>query len=414
MGGYGKLGLYGGTFDPVHSGHVTAALRFYDELGLDRLIIMPALIPPHKASDAESPEDRLEMLRLAFSDCGRNIIVSDYEISRGGTSYTYLTLEHLAPQCDSLFLLCGTDMFLTLDNWVKPEIIFKLCTPVIVRRESHSPEDEIKAAERLYREKYGVECLSITGEPLEVSSTEIREKLINDGCVANLLPEKVDSYIKTKGLYRVTDRLKRGADIIRYELGKYCDEKRVPHVLGVEKEMRKLSSIYEIGEYDTELGGIAALLHDITKKQSVEWHVNFLVKHGIAPDADTVASPKTLHQLTGSILAGELYPSYAPEKVCKAISVHTTGSPDMTLFDKLLFLADFIEETRTFDSCVKLRRYFYSRLQKDGKDAALDKTMLKAYRIMLKELKEENKPIHPKTLAAYNAALKGKRNVRRN
>ncbi|MBQ7603484.1 MAG: nicotinate (nicotinamide) nucleotide adenylyltransferase [Clostridia bacterium] len=407
---YKKLGIYGGTFNPVHCGHVSAAMRFYDEIGLDCLIIMPALIPPHKSSEAESPTDRLEMLRLAFADCGRNVVISDYEISRGGTSYTYLTLEHFAGLSDSIYLLCGTDMFLTLDSWREPDTIFRLCTPVIVRRENDSPEDEIAEAAGKYRKKYGVNCLSVSGEPLEISSTGIRKMLEEDDLTPGLLPEKVFDFIRFKGLYGVTGKLKHGSEVIRSELSLRHDEKRIPHILGVEKEMRRLASIYCLGEYDTELGAIAALLHDVTKKETVGWHVDFLLAHGIEPDLDTLSSPKTLHQLTGSILAGELYPTYVKEPVRRAISVHTTGSDDMTLLDKLLFIADFTEETRTFDSCVALRSYFEKQLRTGDKYTALDKTMLRAYRIIIKELREDNKPIHKKTLAAYRAALKGRKN----
>ncbi len=407
---YGRLGIYGGTFDPVHAGHIRAAERFYDELGLDTLLIMPALIPPHKDSDAESAESRIEMLKIAFEDGTRDIRVSDYEISRGGTSYTYLTLEHFAPLCEMLYLLCGTDMFLTLESWRRPDVIFRLCTPVLVRRENEAPETDISHAMTEYHEKYGRECLSLGGKAFEVSSTSVRRSLLESGDAPGLIPEKIGEYIRAKGLYHVTDRLVSGCDLIRSEAGLHHDEKRLGHVFGVEREIRRLSGIYDIGAYDTELCAIAALLHDVTKKESVAWHTEYLRSHGTEPDEDTVLSPKTFHQLTGSIMAKELYPRLVNSKVARAISLHTTGSPDMTLFDKLLFLADFIEDTRTFGSCVELREFFEKTLSSTDRETALDRTMLRAYCIMLSELIDEKKHIHRKTVAAYNAALKGEQN----
>jgi nicotinate-nucleotide adenylyltransferase len=112
-----KLGIYGGTFNPIHNGHIKAAEAFYDTVGLDELLIMPTFVSPHKEMmKGDDPSYRLEMTSLAFDGNVRNITVSDYEISKGGKSYTYLTLEHFSSSDTELFFLMGTDMFLCLDK----------------------------------------------------------------------------------------------------------------------------------------------------------------------------------------------------------------------------------------------------------------------------------------------------------
>ena len=130
-----EKGIYGGTFAPVHNGHVAAARAFYDALGLDELLVIPAFLPPHKETEkGDDPAARLAMTRLAFEGDPRRITVSGYEIEQQGTSYTYKTLEHFTAPDTRLTFLCGTDMFLTFDTWKHPEIIFALARIAHVRR----------------------------------------------------------------------------------------------------------------------------------------------------------------------------------------------------------------------------------------------------------------------------------------
>ena len=120
-----KLGLYGGTFAPPHYGHIHAVKTFLEEVSLDRVLIMPTYQPPHKAKAAgDTPEVRLEMCRAAFGDIP-GAEVSDYEIRKADVSYTVQTLEHLAAPDREIYLLCGTDMFLTLDRWYRAAEIFR-------------------------------------------------------------------------------------------------------------------------------------------------------------------------------------------------------------------------------------------------------------------------------------------------
>lgn len=198
-----KIGIYGGTFSPPHIGHTAAARAFLNGMSLDRLLIIPALVPPHKQiSYPDDPAARLDMCRLAFGSLERTE-VSDLEITRGGKSYTSDTLEELASDGRELFLLCGTDMILTLDEWHMPELIFRLATPVCIRRENDkNTEKALNDAIAHYRQKYGVTVPIINSLPVAVSSSEIRERLHNGESVSGLVPPDVEEYIRERRMYR--------------------------------------------------------------------------------------------------------------------------------------------------------------------------------------------------------------------
>ena len=198
-----KLGIYGGTFSPPHLGHVSAAKSFAQGIGLDKLLIMPNFLPPHKLEDGfATVEDRLAMCRLAFCDVP-NTEVSDFEIKKGGKSYTYLTLEAFSSEETDLYFLCGTDMFLTLDAWKNSEIIFKLATICYVRRENDEKNDALleKKAEE-YRKSYSARIIPLSHNAVELSSTELRENIKSDGFVEHALSDEVSEYIRERGLYR--------------------------------------------------------------------------------------------------------------------------------------------------------------------------------------------------------------------
>ena len=197
-----RIGIYGGTFSPPHNGHLQAARAFMEQMWLDFLYVIPAAIPPHKQMQtAVSVEDRLEMCRLAFSQID-GVYVSDIEAKRGGRSYTVDTLRELWGEDRRLFLLCGTDMMLTLDQWREPEEIFKLCYPVYIRREDDRSLDQ-KIIQKIadYQEKYGKVVRRIVTDPIELSSEQIRTYLREEKDISTLVPASVEKYIRDKHLY---------------------------------------------------------------------------------------------------------------------------------------------------------------------------------------------------------------------
>ncbi|MBQ7380466.1 MAG: nicotinate (nicotinamide) nucleotide adenylyltransferase [Clostridia bacterium] len=198
-----RVGIYGGTFAPIHNGHVNAAKLFMEQMRLDYLFIIPTAIPPHKQIDAsDDPKHRLNMCALAFGDMD-GVVVSDMELKRGGKSYTVDTLRELSAPGRRLLLLCGTDMVLSFDTWYEYKEILKLCYPVYIRRESDKLLDSMIVNKLTkYYEESGKMFRKIVGEPLTLSSSEIREKVKRGEDISALVPKAVDEYIRLYGLYR--------------------------------------------------------------------------------------------------------------------------------------------------------------------------------------------------------------------
>ncbi len=198
-----RVGIYGGTFSPVHNGHVAAARAFMEQMWLDILYVIPTGVTPHKVMKGDaSARDRLEMCRLAFEGMD-GVIVSDLEMKREGTSYTVDTLRELYDPAGRLFFLMGTDMLLTLDRWREPEEIFRLCYPVYIRRESDAALDD-RIVEKItdYHARFGKMVPRIVAPAIELSSSDVREAVFRGDSIDGLVPPAVARYIHQHNLYR--------------------------------------------------------------------------------------------------------------------------------------------------------------------------------------------------------------------
>ena len=197
-----RVGIYGGTFSPIHNGHIASAKAFMEQMKLDCLFVIPAGIPPHKKIDfSDDPTYRLRMCELAFADTD-GVIISDCEIKREGKSYTYDTLMEFSRPGVRLFFMCGTDMVLTFDKWYRSEDIFRLCYPVYVRREN-DPIMTKRIVDKIteYYDKYGVMFRRIVTEPTELSSTQIRRRVAEGKDISGMVPPAVAKFIADNGLY---------------------------------------------------------------------------------------------------------------------------------------------------------------------------------------------------------------------
>ena len=196
-----RRGILGGSFNPIHNGHLHLGKTVRDALSLDEILLMPSGTAPHKSSAAYAPaEDRLAMCRLAAEDCP-GFAVSDFELRKTGKSYTVETLRALQTQApaDSWFLLVGSDMLLTFTQWYCWEEILRRCTLVCMSRGTEQYAVLEAAAAQLRR--YGTVQL-VDVPPLQVSSTEIRERIRDQRNYACYLPKKVVQYILLANLYR--------------------------------------------------------------------------------------------------------------------------------------------------------------------------------------------------------------------
>ncbi|MGN0585967.1 MAG: nicotinate (nicotinamide) nucleotide adenylyltransferase [Oscillospiraceae bacterium] len=199
-----RTAIFGGSFNPVHLGHVNLVRETAEKVQLDRVIVMPTFISPFKKDSSVFVADganRLEMCRLAFEDMPF-VSVSDYELSRQKVSYTVETMRHYKAELpdDELYFIMGSDMLLSLKKWNSFEEIMRLCTIIAASREENESDIDKLRKEAHDLEKYG-RVIVVNISSFEVSSTEIREKIINNRDISCYVPKKVVKYILDINLY---------------------------------------------------------------------------------------------------------------------------------------------------------------------------------------------------------------------
>ena len=394
-----KIGIYGGTFNPIHMGHIQAARFAAEYLKLDKLLLVPAGIPPHKVMDkaAPAPEQRLEMTKIAAEAIGPVAEASDLELRRKGKSYTLDTVKAIREEHPhaKLYLLMGTDMFLTFHLWKNPEKLAKFCTLCAFGR-SEKDTEELFAVQRKHLAKtVGADSVTIMlPEIVDISSTQLREAL-SKGQGREFLDPAVCGYILREGLYGVQADLKNlSLDDLRCAALSMLKRKRIPHVLGTEETAAKLALRWGV---DEETARRAALLHDCTKKLDREQHLAICRQYGIELDKEEKREEKLLHAITGAAAARHIF-GVSPE-IESAIRWHTTGKADMTALEKIIYLADYIEPTRDFCDLTELRALAFQDL---------DGAMLLGLEMAVQDLKERGVALHSNSVLARDY-LKGKR-----
>ena len=265
-----RIGIYGGTFNPPHIGHEHAAREAARVLGLDKLLIVPDNIPPHKPLPAGSPsnEQRLEMVRLAFGGipCAE---ITDMELRREGKSYSVDTVCQIHEQYPDaeLWLLMGSDMLEIFHLWHAPEVIVRCAKLATFARGDAGEQEMFAKMLPLLKNNFGADITLIPMETLPVSSTEIRQ-MAAQGKAETLLSEQVLGYIQREGLYGTQVDLKHlTPEQLRPIAMSYLKYKRMAHVRGTEEEAIRLARRYGA---DVTQARVAALLHDCTKKLNME------------------------------------------------------------------------------------------------------------------------------------------------
>lgn len=199
-----KIGIYGGTFDPPHNGHINICKSFLKQCELDKLYVVPAFNPPHKSVKSNvSSRDRFNMTCLAFSNISDKIEISDIEMKMQGKSYTSNTIKYFKNDIENeIYLLCGTDMFLTLDSWHEASYIFKNAIIVYARRENdENLSNQIQEKIYKYKKEYNSNIVKLNCDIVEISSTEIRKNIILENNASDFIPISVMNYIIEKNLY---------------------------------------------------------------------------------------------------------------------------------------------------------------------------------------------------------------------
>jgi nicotinate-nucleotide adenylyltransferase len=390
-----RIGIYGGTFNPPHLGHMLAARQAVRLLRLDRLLLIPDRIAPHKVlpEGSASPEERMQMLQLAAAGIEK-AEVSDIELRREGTSFTYLTileLKQLYPEAE-LVLIMGTDMFLSFDKWRETKIITDHAALGVLYRGEKEEKAAIDA-KKAEMEANGVKVELIENEVTAISSTDLRRMLVF-GCAEPFLPEGVGAYIREKGLYGTgRDYRNLSEEELEQVVVSLLKPNRVAHVLGCRDMAVELAKRWGADVTDAARAG---LLHDITKAIDGPLQLTLCSEYGTMLSDFSRRYPKTLHALTGSLVVDRIFGE--KEAVVNAIRQHTTGKADMSLLEKIIYIADYVEPNRTIAGVDQLRHLAFTDL-----DAALKMGL----QMTVSYLNEQGSEVSPESREAL-AWLTGK------
>ena len=352
-----RIGIYGGTFNPPHLGHIQAAKAAVQALDLTRLLLIPDNIAPHKELPPGSPgpEQRLEMLRLAVQDAPE-LEVSDLELRREGVSYTFETVLALSEQYPEaqLFLLMGTDMFVSFDTWKNTDIILSHAALGVLCRGEKGEQEAI--AEKAAQLSAGGARVELVNNPvLAISSTQLR-RLIAFDCAEPFLPKPVAEYIRQHGLYDSGANWKSlPMEQLEPIVVRLLNPNRVRHVLGCRDTAVELARRWGADENDAARAG---MLHDITKALDGPLQLTVCQEYGKILDAFSRKYPKTLHALTGSLVAERIFGENP--QVVEAIRNHTTGRAEMGLLETIIYVADYMEPNRDFPGVEKLRELAFT------------------------------------------------------
>lgn len=382
-----SLGILGGTFHPIHLGHLDMALSALRLLQLDEVLLMVDRIPPHKElAEGATDSQRLEMVKLTAAPYP-GLTPSDFELLREETSYTAKTLTLLKEQYPKkdLYFIMGSDMLRTLHTWYHPEIICAKAKLVCICRQGEEGGEQ-EAAERL-QTAYGAEVILLP--PVrEVSSTLIRQRTAQGLPITHLVPQSVAEYICAHGLYAPAP-----IPTLTAAMRQHLKPRRFAHTVGV------MLTAMEMAEHlgcDGQQARLGALLHDCAKELPAE------EQYALAERAEGHLLPTDivpiLHAPAGSVLAKETY-GVEDRKVLQAIRLHTTGEACMSLLDKVLFLADMVEPGRSFEGVEVLRQAALSARSEKELDCAL----LLAIRHNICYIKGKGEQLHPASVRALEA-----------
>lgn len=380
-----KIGIMGGTFDPIHNGHLMLGEYARDLFALDKIWFMPNGNPPHKMNEEieSQTKHRVEMVRRAIADKD-GFVLQLYEVERKEINYSYLTMEHFReayPDCEFYFII-GADSLFALESWVHPEKFVKTCVILAAYRDDKNTDEMMKQISYL-NQKYGADIRLLKTPSVDISSTEIRKRLKNGLSVRDMVPESIFEYIQEHHLF--ADNLEEMKEKVRQSQ----KDSRFAHTIGVVETAVQLAKQYQV---DVKKAEIAALLHDCAKGFGGQEQLQLCKKYGLTITEAEERNPFLLHAKLGAYLAKADY-GIDDEEILDAIRWHTTGRPEMTQLDKIIYIADYIEPNRNqAPNLDELRRL--ARVN-------LDECLYAILKATLAYLKTKNGVIDPMTEQTY-------------
>ena len=382
-----RIALFGGSFDPIHTGHVRLADFLLHALRLDELIVIPAAVSPFKTETgtAASDAERLQMCRLSLTD--PRITVSDFELQKGGVSYSIETVRAfraLHPD-DELYFVVGEDQLTQFHKWYMYRDILSMVTLAAVRRERTTENGALQAYLDAHPE-IGARTRLLDFDPFPVSSTEIRQKAAACEDLSGLVTPETEDLIYKRGLYQ-PETVRAMIRDIRGRLSDY----RFYHSMCVADAARRLSLRYG---WDPAKAYVSGVLHDAMKELGRREALAYFDAYGVAVSESERLIKKLQHAITGADYAKRTYDP--GDDIVSAIRFHTTGRENMTLPEKILFVADFISDDRDYPGVDQMR---------ERAKTSLEWMMEEGLRFTIEDLAKENRPIHPDTVNCYNQIL---------
>lgn len=389
-----RIGLLGGSFNPIHLGHIKLAQWSMEEFGLNRVLFVVAKDPPHKEIAQATPANmRHEMVRRAVEEIG-GLEVTDMEILRGGKSYTVDTVREVLQKepLAEIFLVLGEDMLNDLVNWRETEALLRLAHVISYARPGVG--GDAYETKRMLEARYGARVFlgSYTGP--DISSGMVRQAVYEAKPIRELVPPCVEEYIYEQGLY-FPEEIK----LMQEKLKATLKHRRYRHIMGTVRWAIELAHRHGM---DTKKARLAALLHDCAKFAPDE-QLKLAEHYGLKLRLVEKSSPSLLHGRLGAIYAREEY-GVKDKEILDAIRCHTFCRLRMTRLDKLLYIADKTEPMRSFPGVTNLRRkawkdldagtvacmdYSISHTRNAGKQ--LDNTIFKARKEILKSMRGQKK-----------------------
>lgn len=385
-----RYGIMGGTFNPIHNAHLYIAYEAMNQLNLDKIIFMVAGVPPHKVGEnIVEANSRLQMVNLAISNY-ENFEVSDYEIKKNGLSYTYETLEHFKDSNTELFFITGADCLHDIEKWKNPQRILNACTFVVFNRGGYKLEKLIEQTNYI-KLKYNANIVYLNTINLELSSTILRERILQDKRVDFFIPKSVLNYIYNNDLYKGRSKMTVESTLSIDDIKKYLKstlkESRYNHVLGVVETAKELASLNKVSVEKAEL---AALGHDIAKNLPLDQMESVIIDNKLQLTDSEKKSKELWHSIISPILGREKL-HITDEEVLSAMRWHTTGKENMSTLEKVIYIADMIEPGRVFPGVEEIRRVALEDL---------DKAVLMGLNHTINYLSSKNLPIDINTIKA--------------
>lgn len=382
-----KIGLLGGTFDPIHNGHIAMARAAMDAYQLDVVWLLISRNPPHK-NDVTDAELRFQMAELACKT-ERNIEPSRFELERTGTTYTIDTLEDLIPKLPEsaeLYYIIGTDTMYDLKNWKRYHDVVSRVSFIVIPRSGYSEAEAFSYFLTLSIGERARIARTMQEAP-NISSTNIRRRVAQQLSIEGLVRPEVEEIIWGKQLYQnAALSFEKVRDTLKTELS----PKRYEHTLRVVKTAEKLAQHYGM---DLSLARWAALLHDCGKEIAHEPIEDLAVNFGLAQSEEFTYAPQLIHAPLSALIAKQRFGMDDPA-VLSAVEKHTTGDENMSKLDKIIFLADAIEPGRAYDGLERLQTVAHNDL---------DEATMLALEASINSVLRVGGYVAPKSVAAHNA-----------